>query len=116
MRYELIRKFITARKMTIREFCKKIEMTEAGFRMMEKGKSMSVETFEKVCVALNVSPIELLEVPPLEKVGISVALLELEKVQEKIALVKDDLERAYGEAPRTPFTPIPRDPFKRTIY
>jgi DNA-binding Xre family transcriptional regulator len=116
MKYELIKKVLEIKKIPLSILCTELDMTETGYKTMMKNKTMKVVTLEKICNFLKISPVELLDTPPLESVGIGVALLELEKIKEKIDIIKEDLESSQAKKPREAFTPIPRDPFSRTRF
>jgi DNA-binding Xre family transcriptional regulator len=116
MKYELIKKVMAIKKVSTSSLCKELGMTDHGYRAMMRNKTMKVDTLEKICNLLKISPVELLDVEPLESAGIGIALLELDRIKEKIDIIKEDLQAAKAKKTREPFTPIPRDPFNRTRF
>jgi DNA-binding Xre family transcriptional regulator len=84
MKYELIKKVMAIKKVSTSSLCKELNMTDHGYRAMMRNKTMKVDTLEKICNLLKISPVELLDVEPLESAGIGIALLELDRIKEKI--------------------------------
>lgn len=54
MNYDKIKIELEKRKITIKDFCRKIDITEQGFYHMIRNESMKVDVLERMSKALNV--------------------------------------------------------------
>ncbi len=54
MNYSRIKILLEERKITLRELCREVEITEQGFHQMVRNRSMKVEVLERISVFFDV--------------------------------------------------------------
>jgi DNA-binding Xre family transcriptional regulator len=59
--YNKIKNLAASKRMPIKELARLCDLSEQGFHYMLKKQTMRVDTLEKICVTLGISPIDLFE-------------------------------------------------------
>jgi DNA-binding Xre family transcriptional regulator len=59
--YNKIKSLAAGKRIPIKELARLCGLSEQGFHYMLKKQSMRVDTFEKICEALDVNPVELFQ-------------------------------------------------------